>query len=754
MKFRSLQTRFLLAGCLLVITTVAGGVWSVVMFARLSAVVGATVRESQETIDLTAGLSDILEREDDALLLALNGKIRNARSEVAQQRQDFEDLYRRLVTLLTNPDERPAGDALREHADAYHAAGDVLLENAGKLSTLRESQEIIDLAARLGDALEREDDALLIALSGNARDARSEVAKRRREFEEAYARLLPRLRDTPQQDGGRALRKNADAYHVAGNSLLASAGKPSARELYHQQVNPALRKAAADCGRIRELNFLAMQQVGIANELYHQQVNPALRKAVADCGRIRELNFRSMQQVGVDAHNETRRSMAIVGGIALVALGLTTLVMVRLAQGILQPVHELTRSAEAIRRDDFKCRVAVDREDELGQLAQGFNRMAETLGDYRASSLGELLLAKATLEATLAALPDAVIVVDPDEQIVSKNPLAVQILKAIGGGEGNRVDQLPLSPAVLREVEETLREGRANSEARPDLSQALSASLNGRPVKLLVTVVPIPQFLPHRAGAAIVLADVTEFARLDELRGEVVAVASHELKTPLTSLQMNLLMLQEKADNLTSRQQEILTAAVAGGQELAATIEELLDLTRIEAGQLQLAKQRVDVDALVEQATRTFRSRYQDAEVTFRVVRDAPSALVQADPARLRIVLVNLLTNALKYTPRGGEVTVRLASRQNAGAGGKSKLQITVTDTGPGIPPELRERVFEKFYRVEDHRSDGPKGVRGTGIGLYLCREIIQAHGGTIFCENGDSERGTRIAITLDLEEA
>jgi NtrC-family two-component system sensor histidine kinase KinB len=269
---------------------------------------------------------------------------------------------------------------------------------------------------------------------------------------------------------------------------------------------------------------------------------------------------------------------------------------------------------------------------------------------------------------------------------------------------------------------------------------------------MLVSVVPIPQYLPRRAGAAIVLADVTEFARLDQLRGEVVAVASHELKTPLTSLQMNLLMLGEKPDNLTERQRELLTAAISGGEELAATIDELLDLTRIEAGQLHLEKQRVDFGALVEQVGRTFRPRFQDAEVTLRVVQDAPSATVLGDPARLRIVLANLFTNALKYTPRGGAVTVRLASGQNAGLGGKSTLQITMTDTGPGIPPQLRERVFEKFYRVEDHRSDGPKGVRGTGIGLYLCREIIEAHGGTISCEPGDNDRGTRIALSLPRE--
>lgn len=626
MRFRSLQTRFLLAGGLLVLTTVACGAWSVIAFARLSAAVGTALRQSQETINTTVSLADILEREDDALLLALSGKVRNARSEVVQRREDFDKLYAHLLTTLGDPEERAAASDLRTHAAAYRQVG---------------------------------------------------------------------------------------------NALLERAAKPG------------------------------------ASEFYQQQVNPELRKAVADCKSLRELNLHSMQQVSVHADTETRRATLIALGIALVALGLSTLVTVRLGQVILRPIHELTRSVEAIRRDDFKVRVHVDTQDELGQLAEGFNRMAETLGDYRESSLGELLLAKATLESTLAALPDAVIVVDPDGQIVSKNPLAEEILKTMGemgDHEAVQVADLPLPPAVLHDVTETLRVGRP-SGARPDLSQALPVALNGRQLKMLATVVPIPEFLPHRAGAAIVLADVTEFARLDELRGEVVAVASHELKTPLTSLQMNLLLLQEKADNLTERQRQILTAAVHGGEELGATIDELLDLTRIEAGQFRLTSQRVDLAAVIEQVARTLRPRYEDAEVALRVVKDVPTAIVQGDATRLKIVFVNLLTNALKYTPRQGQVTVRLASGQNAAAGGKAKLRITVTDTGPGIPPELRERVFEKFYRVEDQQPDGPKGVRGTGIGLYLSREIIAAHGGTIVCTAGENGHGTRFAIDLEQEE-
>jgi NtrC-family two-component system sensor histidine kinase KinB len=263
---------------------------------------------------------------------------------------------------------------------------------------------------------------------------------------------------------------------------------------------------------------------------------------------------------------------------------------------------------------------------------------------------------------------------------------------------------------------------------------------------------PIPEFLVGRCGAVAVLYDVTEFARLDELRSELVAVASHELKTPLTTLRMNLLLLGEGAQNLTPRQQEILAAASLGCQELASTIDELLDLTRIEAGQLRLAQDTIDLYAVIEQAVSALRPRYDDAAITLQVRRECARALVRGDAARLGTVFTNLLANALTYTPRGGTVSVQVTSRQSTGRDGQQLLQIAVTDTGPGIPAEFRERVFEKFFRVEHHRADGANGARGAGIGLYLCSQIVEAHGGTIWCEPGDSGHGTRIALLLKSE--
>ena len=158
----------------------------------------------------------------------------------------------------------------------------------------------------------------------------------------------------------------------------------------------------------------------------------------------------------------------------------------------------------------------------------------------------------------------------------------------------------------------------------------------------------------------------------------------------------------------------------------------------------------MDLLALVEQAVRTFRSRYAEAGVELSVICQSPHAVVLGDGPRLALVLSNLLSNALSYTPPAGRVVISLSSRRNAGLDASPVLHLAVTDTGPGIPPEFRERVFEKFFRIDNQHSPGRTAVQGAGFGLYLCRQIIEAHGGSIRCEPGDKGTGTCFVVELN----
>lgn len=625
MKERRLQTRFIIAGCLLVAATVGSSVWSAFTFVRLNTVVDNTLRESQETIDLSAELHSSLEREDDALLLFLSGDVENARRDLATERRRGDDSFEKLLGRLRDgeDDEREIAVALRQQVNRYRAAGDELLSQNERTGSL---------------------------------------------------------------------------------------------------------------------------------ERYHRQVNPLLRQAVAGCDKLREANFRSMQQAGVRARDEAARGTQLVTAISVLTVVMGIGVAVWLARSVLGPVRELTDSVEDIRRGNFHRRVGHIGTDELGQLAAGFNRMAEALSEYRRSSLGEVLAAKTTLEATLNALPDAVIVFGPNGDIVAKNPPAVALLAAKRAETISRLAEMP----VTEDHREAIAAALAGSLAHPrhlDFRQTFNVVVAGQPRRFLLTAVPIPEFALGRSGAAVVLDDVTEFARLDELRSELIGVASHELNSPLTALRMNLLMLGECASEMTPRQQQLINAAIEGCEELGLTIEELLDVTRIEAGQLRLNLAPVDLGAVLATVQKSMQTRFDDADVRLVVVGEAKPVIVRGDPARLASVFANVMGNALKYSPAGGVVTVRLSSGQKAQNGRDTPVQITVTDQGPGVPSEYRERVFEKFFRVEHHIGQRNEGVRGTGIGLYLCREIMKAHGGTISCETGDDGTGTQIAISLPVNQ-
>ena len=263
--------------------------------------------------------------------------------------------------------------------------------------SLAANQPTLDLAAELSHALEREDDALLRALSDGSARAGAGLAVEQNRSDDSAERLKGRL--------------NVDGPERA--ELAAEVDRQIA----------AYRREGA--------NLLEQSRSDVTVERYHGDVNPLLRSAVQACGAIRERHFDAMRRAGIQARDQARRATGVVALVCLTALLLATVVAAWLARSVVAPVRRLTESVEAVRRGEFDRRVELaPRPDELGQLAEGFNKMAEALAEYRRSSLGELIAAKTTLEATLNALPDAVFVVAPDGTLATLNPLARSILAA------------------------------------------------------------------------------------------------------------------------------------------------------------------------------------------------------------------------------------------------------------------------------------------------------------------------------------
>jgi NtrC-family two-component system sensor histidine kinase KinB len=570
--------------------------------------------------------------------------------------------------------------------------------------TLRENDEATFATAQVASGLEREDDALLLVVAGDA-TAREKLEGERRNVDEKLEHLDAVLNAPPEQELVDGLRIEIANYRQAANAMA------------HESPGSLVR--------------------------YHREVNPLLRRAVGFTARLRDRHFEETHRVASSAHDEVVRAQGVVLGISLAALVVSILLALQLARLVIVPLTEMTRGVRAIASQNFSQRLAVTSRDELGELASAFNDMAEHLTEFRRSNLGEVLQAKAALESTLQALPESVILLDDERRVLSMNRRAQDLLGVVGSPDGLRARALGVGGVPL----ETLVAGEGPNP-RPDamdLAKALRVTLNGTERRLLARSLPVSDLNDAGQRTILVLYDVTELARLDEMRAELIAVASHELRTPLTTLRMTLLMLKENVTSLPPREQELVATCFAGVQQLGETIDEFLDLTRIEAGQMRLNVEAVNLRALLEQVTQRWTPRAQDQDIEL-VVRPT-DARVDGDVVRLRVVFDNLLSNALKYTPRGGQIRIDATPAEREE--GYRSVRVAIVDTGPGVPAAYRSRIFEKFFRVEHHEPGGDVGTRGAGIGLYLCQQIVALHGGTIRCEAGEGSRGTSISFDI-----
>jgi len=370
-------------------------------------------------------------------------------------------------------------------------------------------------------------------------------------------------------------------------------------------------------------------------------------------------------------------------------------------------------------------------------LAHDFNAMAVRLAEYRKSSLGDLLQAHLSMQAAIDSIPDPVAIFSVEGSLQNVNRAAETLL-------GLRTDSSSKDPlksvhasigAVIERIRSHVLSGKgAYSPKGFEDAVQLPTLLGNR--YFLPRGAPVYEARGVIVGATVILQDVTRLRRFEELKNDIVATVAHEFRTPLTSLRMAVhLCTEQVAGPLTDKQAELLHAAREDCDRLQGMVDDFLDLSRIESGRVELYPLPTNASDLLMGAVDEFKADAVAKGVILTAEVPVHQMSVLADHDRIGHVFSNLIGNAVRHTPKGGSITLGAETIDGS-------VRFTVADTGTGVPKEYQARIFERFYRVPE------SGHKGTGLGLYIAKEIVRAHGGEIGAES-EPGKGSRFWFTL-----
>lgn len=581
------------------------------------------------------------------------------------------------------------------------------LAQLGKASEqiLKENYRSILAAESMIDALERQDSGLLLILLGYKKEGLNQFHENETQFLEWLGRARDNVTIKGEAEVVDSIEQGFTKYLISFSELQADVGfeKNEAIAFYHEKSLPQFLEVRRACVRLREMNQQTMVQ---ASE------------------RTRRISERTIWSTAAM-------------GIAAVFLGLVLSLL--LSRILVRPLREVIAASEKIASGDYDVSVSLTSGDELGLLVKGFNAMSHKLRAFKDLQIDRLIAEQRRSQAIIQSVPDGVIVVGEDFKVAAANPVAAEALGfSPAEAQGKHFLEVFNNEELFAHVKSILR---AKKQKSGILESALSVDQGKEKRHFRVSVTPVKTDRGQMLGVVILLQDITKLQELDRLKSEFVMAASHELRTPLTAIILSLGVLEENVSSkLGVKDKELLGASLSEAERLRSLVNDLLDLSRIESGKMEMALKPIELSLVVQQALSMLEGQASEKGIQLidELSRDLP--LLKTDRDKIIWVLTNLIANALRYTDKGGHVWIRARRFGDF-------VHVSVADDGVGIPVEYQPRIFDKFVQVKDGRES-----TGTGLGLALSREIVRAHGGTMWVKSTPGQ-GSNFTFTLKVAE-
>lgn len=516
-------------------------------------------------------------------------------------------------------------------------------------------------------------------------------------------------------------------YNIESNNITESGEKD-----YITKINKDYTKYMMLFSSLQEIKN--KQGTDKAFDFYNNQIITLYNNLKSDLKGLSALNEKAMFGSKDKVTNDTIVIMYVILGLSSAAVIGGFFISTYFMNRFLKPIYILTEGIRSVKEGELHKEISVDSSDEIGHLAHEFNNMTKRLQQFEYSNKGKLLKEKNKSIAIVKSISDPLIVLDTDYKVVLLNNACEDIFGIKEEGILNKHFLEGIRNRELYEyISSVYKEGNEKSSEK-----IMKLILNEKEYYFNVVSTAIKDRDLKVYGIVVLLKDVTKLKQLEKIKTDFMGTISHELKTPLTSIMMGLsLITNKKIGDLNEKQETIVEAMREDGERLSSLITELLQLSKIESDKAVFNVKQCSIIGIIENCIKRFNEQAISKEVNLYYEGSEDLPKITIDPERISWTLNNLVSNALKHINAGDEIFIKAVVKFN-------KMYVSVEDTGVGIPDEYQKRIFDKFVQVRG----GDLEIRSSGIGLAIAKEIVEAHGGEIWCES-KLDVGSKFTFTI-----